>query len=646
MNLNQKRIKKRHIVLSLVVFIASTLVFDFSRISKYEAISKKPLENIHADQDKVYYDLVNGATDMDWKRLDGTLDYIQGEYDCADFRLVNLVRILYHFGDSIPPDYKTKIETVLFNFRYWWDEPGENSMCYWSENHQILFASAEYLIGQMYPETIFPNSGLTGKQHLAKARKRAMDWFEMRWKYGFIEYNSEVYYTEDIGGLMNLIDFANDDEMVTKASMAMDLLFYDMAVQNIHTMMISTSGRSYEGQRKGGPEKTVGGLARYFWGDGMERGPGMTYGMTKNTRYQLPPVLKEIARDSSTVLIKQSNGLNISDLKNEGYYGTDNRSMMMQWGMECFTNPEIVRNSLSHIRNNISFNNEFIADFKILDFTLLRWLGLEPLLVKIIDPQANGVAIQKGNTYTYKTNDFSMYTSQAYHPGSYGDQQHIFGLNIKNHFSVFHSHPALEKGCKNQSPNYWVGYGRIPHSVQDENVNLSIYSIPEKKGMMELDLLDFTRAYFPVEKFDSLMVEKNRAFGAKGETYCALIGLNDFSFLDEENIDLIQKGKKVYWITEAGSKSLDGSFENFVNRIKANKIEFDSDDLMLTYQSKQKEYVLQFNGNFKINGASVNTNYKRFDSPYSQTENKPDVIDISYNGKSLHLDFKNLKREF
>ena len=65
------------------------------------------------------------------------------------------------------------------------DEPGEDSMCYWSENHQILFAASEYLMGQMFPDEVFTNSGITGAQHMEKARVRILDWLEMRWKYGF-----------------------------------------------------------------------------------------------------------------------------------------------------------------------------------------------------------------------------------------------------------------------------------------------------------------------------------------------------------------------------------------------------------------------------------------------------------------------------
>lgn len=647
MRSKQKRFKPKHLLYIILAFVISTLIIDFIRISKYEIMPKKPIVRIEGqNHDQIQYDLSKGKDSIDWSGLDGTLEYIKGEYDCSDFRLVNTIRLLFEAKDIMPPEYKAKIEKVLFNFRWWWDEPGANSMCYWSENHQILFASAEYLAGQLYPDMVFPSSGLTGKQHMEKAKRRALDWFEMRWNYGFIEFNSEVYYPEDIGALINLIDFAEDKELVVKSQIAMDLIFYDVAVQNVHTMFSTASGRAYSGNRKGGSGSDLHGLTHFFWGDGQPNGRGMTHGVCTSEKYKLPPVLAEIAKDTSNVVIKQSNGLNIFELEAEGYYGTDNRSMMMQWGMECFSNPEIVRNSLSHIRNNIHFSNEFIHPFKILDLTLVKWLHLEPLIVKIINPQSNGVAIQKGNTYTFKTNHYSMYSAQNHHPGTYGDQQHVFGVNIKNHFSVYHTHPALKKGVKHQSPNYDVGYGHFPHVAQDENVSLAIYNTPKKKGIMELDLLDFTYAYFPDEKFDTTFINNNYLFGKKDETYCAFIAYNNVQFGDDTKEDVIQPGKQTFWIAEAGSFSQDGSFEAFVSRIQKNKIEFNAETLELSYMSKGKQFDLKFKGDFKIDGKRINTNYSRYDSPYVKAKRKDKTITYEFNGKKLFIDFENLRREF
>lgn len=642
----KSKFKTWHAIVLLLVFVLVTTTIDYIRNSNYKSIPERPDPPIKLEQNEIYYELVNDSADIDWNRLSGTLEYIRGEYDCSDFRLVNLVRILYEFGDEIPRETRAKIEETLFNFRYWWDEPGENSMCYWSENHQILFASAEYLIGQKYPDEVFPNSGLTGRQHMEKARKRALDWLRMRWDYGFIEYYSSVYYKEDIGALINLIDLAEDEELVKKSQIIMDLLFYDVASQSLGTMFSSVSGRAYKNNRIGREAAEFSGLTNYLWGSGEEIGPHMMYGMMHTSNYELPPVLKEIAWDSATVIIKQSNGLDLDQLKTEGYYGSDNRSMMMQWGMESFTNPEVVRNSLAHIRNCNMFTNYSLRDFKILNYKLLHWLHLEPTIVRIINPQTNGVSIQKGNTYTYRTPDYSIYTVQDHQVGDYGDQQHVFGMNISTRFSIFHNHPAQEKDVERHSPNYWAGYGHFPHSAQERNVNLSIYDIPEKKGMMESALLDYTRAYFPSYDFDTAWMDGHYAFGKLGNTYCAIIGASDFTWRDEAKDDLIQPGKQSFWITEAGSRPEDGSFENFVNRVRTNPVDFDPGSLTLNYESDQTLYTLVFGGDFRVNGKVVDTRYKRYDSPYVQGEKKDKTFTYALNGKQLYLDFDNMIREY
>jgi len=43
--------------------------------------------------------LVNGADKIDWSRLDGTLEFIDKQYDCSDFGMVSLLRILYEYED-------------------------------------------------------------------------------------------------------------------------------------------------------------------------------------------------------------------------------------------------------------------------------------------------------------------------------------------------------------------------------------------------------------------------------------------------------------------------------------------------------------------------------------------------------------------
>lgn len=640
------KIKFRHIVLGVFALLIISIVIDFSRHSSYTVFPSRPLDNKPSEIYKIYFELANGSSEIDWNRILYDLEYINSQYDCADFKLTTLVRILYEYPSQIPSDILRKIHTTLFNFRYWMDEPNGNGMCYWSENHQILFASSEYLVGQMYPDSVFTNDNRTGLQHMQSAKVRIMDWLEMRWNYGFTEFYSNVYYSEDIGAMINLIDHAHDNEIVIKTSIIMDLLIYDIATQKIGNMFVSTSGRAYEKGRKGDPYASYYNITNYLWSPTKPAKPHLNYGFLTSESYSAPPVLLEIGKDKNSVVIKQSNGLNISELKNEGYFGSDNKSIMMQWGMEAFTNKEIVRNSLAYIRKQNMFNNEFLKDFKDLDFTIFRLLHLEPVTLGVLSPQSDGLAIQRANTYTYKTKDYSIYTVQNHFPGMNAIQHHVAGMNLGDSFAIFHLHPAVPDSVKLHSPNYWVGYGRLPHAVQEKNISLAIYNLPEKKNIMELDMVNFTHAYFPTELFDSTIIRNKYAFGKKDSAYCALIGRNDLILNSNNTDDIIQDGRQVYWIIEAGSKEEDGSFKNFYNRIINNKVNFDEESLVLEYNSRRYNFVLKYDDSFTLNGEIVNTHYDRFDSPYVKAGRKAKTMEFNFNDKFLFLDYYNLKREF
>jgi hypothetical protein len=62
-------------------------------------------------------------------------------------------RAAFDFGSMLSDSQQmlmnTEIRAALLGFEYWLDQPGFDSLCYWSENHQILFATAEYLAGKL-----------------------------------------------------------------------------------------------------------------------------------------------------------------------------------------------------------------------------------------------------------------------------------------------------------------------------------------------------------------------------------------------------------------------------------------------------------------------------------------------------------------
>ena len=163
---------------------------------------------------------------------------------------------------------------------------------------------------------------------------------------------------------------------------------------------------------------------------------------------------------------------------------------------------------------------------------------------------------------------------------------------------------------------------------------------------MEADLLDYTRAFFPIPMFDTAFIEENYAFGKKGDTYCVFIGSDHFSFKDELLDDIVLPGKQSFWISEVSSASEDGSFEKFIARIRNNELSFHRKKLELAYRSNGREYELKFGKDFKIDTEVIDTDYSRYDAPYVKGEKKDKTITISYREKSLFLDFENLIRKF
>jgi len=171
---------------------------------------------------------------------------------------------------------------------------------------------------------------------------------------------------------------------------------FDIASQSFRGNFITTSGRLYENHKKSGNNASTIKISEHVWGYKFD---GDRFGMELNfiyaNNYRVPQVIREIGLDPSTVIIKASNGLDVKELKKEGLIGLQDKQIMMQWGMEAFTNPEVINDSISIIEKYNMFKNEFLNEFKSVNITLLKKLGLLPLISRVLNPQTNGVALQR-----------------------------------------------------------------------------------------------------------------------------------------------------------------------------------------------------------------------------------------------------------
>ena len=635
--------------------------------------------------------------------LEGALERIDIREDCADFTANALIRFYLENKHRLKDSNKQEIKNTLINFKYWMDQYDgrKDSMCHWSENHQILFAVSEYLVGHEWKNDVFAD-GNTGEKHIEFAKERINAWMKQRFYYGFNEYYSNNYYPEDIAPMANFIQFADkeDKDMIDQMKIIMDIIFYDIASQsykyidnngNTQYAFMSASGRMYMDNKAS--DDTGNRLRPYI---DLVLNNGTDY--LTNSRnffvcfkrmyqhkengeyiYQVPEVIKDIFDDpNKNQVVKSSNGITIKELKEDGFIGQNVDQIMMQTGMEAFSNPEVIDNSIKYLRKNKLFNNEFLNDFKLVNLwplTVTKSLGA---LSNMLNPSTNGKAIQRANVYTYQTPYYLMSTAQAHFAGDYADQHQINLSTISNDISVYNSQP-MRISSRGQ---YFVGYGRLPYSVQNENINVSIYQLPNKKGMLEPHIVKYTHAYFPVGLFDEVNLnhlEEGYIFGKKNQTYVSmavksngegkLMFKNDMKDISKEELDkdfnaikssvkeliettndyrydlIYQGGDSHSWITELSSVEQDGSFEDFIDRILSNNYSFIDDKV--TYTSNSKTFEVAYNSYFKINSVDIDVEYERFESDYVKngiTNRKADEIIFEFNGKSLTLNFNEKKR--
>lgn len=168
---------------------------------------------------------------------------IRRREDCADFRLPALFYLLS--SDRFTGEEKEEAKQLLLNFRYWFDEPGNDVMWFFSENHALLFHAAEYLAGGRFPEEIFQNSGMRGEDHRKKGRRLLLEWFERFFRNGFQEWNSPVYIPIDVMGFFVLYDFAPEEDMRRLAERALDKAFSVFATNSWHGIMAAGCARIY-----------------------------------------------------------------------------------------------------------------------------------------------------------------------------------------------------------------------------------------------------------------------------------------------------------------------------------------------------------------------------------------------------------------
>lgn len=397
----------------------------------------------------------------DEKELYRTFDQIESRRDCSDFLTCALVRFLklYPMDEAMA----ARCREVMLNYRYWMDEEGNDGMCFWSENHSLMFFVSAYIAGNVYPDEIFVRSGKTGREMEASARLRIRDWMEAAVREGFDEFHSGGYTPITFAAILNVVDFG-DEELSVLAKKAADKLLHDLAVQTFKGVAVAPMGRIYR-EALYPYSQDIQSLVNLLNPQAPDQFSEWVIFLA-TSRYELPKDLKKIMEEPVSAVYGESNA----------------RICVEKTGDYMLTSVQSPRDGAPRVWENIYGKDG--ADMGSFAF------------VKSLNECFHG-------------------TTQ-FEPGVFGYQQHMWYAALDPAAVVFVNHPGGSCEACSTRPGYWFGNGIMPALKQVKNVLYGIYRIPETHP------IPFTHVYWPESRFEERLTGGGWLAGKAGSGYVGL----------------------------------------------------------------------------------------------------------------------------
>lgn len=224
------------------------------------------------------------------------LDFLLERRDCADFEAVGLLLLWHRVPEQCwEPAARTAVRDALVGMKYWIDQPGLDARCYFTENHQLVWHTAETLAGEAFPDADFGNTGWRGGRHAEHGRSMARAWIARKLTDGFSEFDSNAYLAIDVLALVALVDHAADADLRAAAEALLDKILLALATNSWRGVHGSAHGRSYTPTLRASCLEETAPLMWLCWGVGALNDAVLpATALATTTTYRLPEVIRAI----------------------------------------------------------------------------------------------------------------------------------------------------------------------------------------------------------------------------------------------------------------------------------------------------------------------------------------------------------------
>ncbi len=583
-----------------------------------------------------------GALDAAWvHRLRG---FVDARLDLADQRLLVLLKLLLAAGQRIPSSLGEDLRVTVIGFKYAMDEPGIDSMCTWTESHQLAFATCEYLAGQLFPDEMFLNDSRPGHVKQARAASRLRQWMADRFHHGFSEWLSSNSYLVDLAALILLADHAEDADLANRAAIIADLICLDLALHCFRGRFVAASARATANQKRDPAQAEITAVIGSLFDD-ADAPPGgfrpdLVSGIIwSRVRYRVPTVLREIAAAPGVDTVRTSHGLDVAEvpiaLAAAASHGQDDY-LRWYWGMQAFTLPETIGPTLAGIKRYGLQHNRYFAP--LVPFRRLNSTAAA-LTARSLNPVVSGSALQRGNIQTHRTPHYALSSVQHYRPGGWGDQQNVWQAVLPRDVVVFGTHPAstqVNSEVHPQTPSHWVGNGVNPDVGQFANTLLALYDTRVRHGYLEGHRQELSHLYFPFVSFDETVLTPTLAAGRVEDSYVGVKSLAKLELVSES--ELVQRGRVTGYAVICADRADYGSLGRFVDDMKQFPFTYEHDTL--TLRTRVHVEALRWKGGLRLDGRLVEAQYPRYDCDWVVAPRNPKVIDVRGRSGLLQLNWE------
>ena len=429
----------------------------FERVAQVESLSRGekfgfPISNMLARKHL-------GDTSKDDARLmEEMLTLIETRVDCSDFLVCGLIRYIKAY--DVPEETARRIRHVLTHFRYWMDQDGFDGMCFWSENHCLMFYASAMQAGELYPDDEFPLARMTGRQLHEWGRQKVLDWLTDVETYGFEEFLSTVYTCVTFVALINVVDFS-EAAISERARKITDRMLRMLAMHTFKGGIVAPQGRVYRGALY---PFAAGAMALmnladpaqpYDYGEGW-----LAFQATSG--YRFPADLPKLMASPASVSYVTGNARIVLEKRED-------------W---CLTSVQSPREPFE------------------------RWENITR------HPQADASSHEFVKSYNE-----CFHGTTCFAPGVHGYQQHLWYAALDGEAAVFVNHPGSASEGGDMRPGYWHGNGVFPALKQEGALLGMIYRIPKEEP------LHYIHLYCPECRFDEVRREGAWLLLRKGGGY-------------------------------------------------------------------------------------------------------------------------------